>query len=131
MERPILATAAFALASLAFAQSAQRLLLPPLRAGHIASEEPAHAAQNVRNHSKFLQQTVEEFARYIKSEPGIDEATRKRVDEMVRSAAEEKRLIDEDAGKLETLAGAEPGPREGAKAAGERAEKSLIEPKFE
>ncbi|MBI4345237.1 MAG: hypothetical protein HY553_00170 [Elusimicrobia bacterium] len=128
MRRPILATAAFALASLAFAQPAQRLLLPPLRAGHFASEEPSQVAQNVRNHSKFLQQTVEELARFVKTEPGIDEATKKRVDEMVRAAADEKRLIDEDAGKLETLAGAEPAA---AREAGERVSKSLVEPKFE
>ena len=100
MRSPTLAAGVVALASIAFAQIPIRYLMPLARYGHYASEDPKLIAENLRNHSKYLEGSVEELVRYLKSDPNLDPEARKTADDMLKWCREEKKLIDADAAKI-------------------------------
>lgn len=102
MPRLYFAAGALVLASIAFAQQIRpiRYLMPLARYGHYAGGEPKLIAENLRNHGKYLEGSVEELVRYVKSDPELDAETRKTADDILKWCREEKKLIDEDASRI-------------------------------
>ncbi len=127
MRKPFLAAGALLLATLAFAQSRSLhgLALPAHGVGGSSSD----VAENLRKHSDYLQGSVEELARFIKSEPNLDPQARKAADDIVRWCKSERDFIHQDAGRINGNGTA--SAQSPTAAAPPKIEFTPVEPRFE
>ena len=101
MPRPFLAVALLALASIAVAQlQPTRALMPLSRSAHAANGSPKQAADNLHRRAEYLQSSVDELVRFVKSDPNLDERNRKLAEDIAQACREERKLIDEEADRL-------------------------------